>query len=191
MEIDESIVQLGAKLDEWFDASQATFASQDREAQGKALLRGFAIAKELDRLKADGLAAITALLNRRETVTDAERAASLTRGFEFAAKLKHTPRDELADTDGANEIVGLMNEIVNALDGIGSGRAALAVLLDHPDTGVRASAAAYLVDLMPDRVVPLLREIDQKEGGSSADFTAHWALLDWELKQKAEQNKPD
>ncbi len=191
MEIDESIVQLGAKLDEWFDASQATFASQDREAQGKALLRGFAIAKELDRLKADGLAAITALLNRRETVTDAERAASLTRGFEFAAKLKHALRDELTDTDGANEIVGLLNEIANALDGIGSGRAALAVLLDHPDTGVRASVAAYLVDLMPDRVVPLLREIDQKEGGSSADFTAHWALLDWELKQKAKQSKPD
>ena len=191
MEIEDSIVQLGQKLDAWWAGTLPVLHSQDRVAHGQALLRGFEIAKELDRLKAKGLAAITALLNRRETVTDAERAASLTRGFEFAAKLKHALRDELADTDGANEIVGLMNEIANALDGIGSGRAALAVLLDHPDTGVRASAAAYLVDLMPDRVVPILRAIDDKNDGSSADFTAHWALLDWELKQKAKQSKPD
>lgn len=33
MNIDESIVQLGTKLDEWFDSNRATFASQDREAR--------------------------------------------------------------------------------------------------------------------------------------------------------------
>lgn len=99
--------------------------------------------------------------------------------------LKAALRDELSDTDGGNELVMKMNMIANTLDESRAGRAALAALLDHAKDSVRASAGAYLVDLMPDRVVPILREIDQKDEGTSADFTAHWALLDWELKQKA------
>ena len=57
MEVDESIALLAAKLDDWFDGNITTFASQDREAQGKSLFRGIAIAKELDQLKAEGSAA--------------------------------------------------------------------------------------------------------------------------------------
>ena len=185
MELDESIVQLGTKLDEWLDRNLDGFASQDAAAQGKALLAGIEIVKELDRFKAKGLAAVTAVLNRQDAVTDSERAASLVRGFEFAAKLKHTLNDELMDTDGANKFVRLMNSIAAALDATGSGRTALAVLLDHADAGVRASAGAYLIRFMPDRVVPILREIEEKEHGNSPHFTAHWALLDWELKEKA------
>src|SRR5579863_1050264 len=191
MELNESIARLGAKLDEWFDGNVDTFASRDPVAQVKALLRGTEIAKELDRCKADGLAALTALLERQDASTEDERRSSLVRGFEFGSRLAHTLHDELLDTNGETKVVRLMHAIVGALDGIGSGRAALAVLLDHPDAGVRASAAAYLVNLMPDRAVPILREIDQKEGGSSADFTAHWALLAWELKQKAKAGRPD
>ena len=84
-----------------------------------------------------------------------------------------------------------MNDIANALDATSNGRAALAVLLDHPDYRVRATAGAYLliVNLMPERVVPILREIDERSEGRSADFTAHWALLDWDLKQKALKEK--
>jgi hypothetical protein len=58
MEIDESIVRLGAKLDKWFDDSRSTFASEDKKEQASALLRGFPLIKELDRLKGDGLAAM-------------------------------------------------------------------------------------------------------------------------------------
>ncbi len=185
MELDESIVQLGAKLDEWFDGNLATLLSQDRMEQGKALLRGFEIAKEFDRLKAQGLAAITALLNCQDTVVDDERAASLIQGFEFAAKLKATLHDELLDTDGYNKIVGLMDIIASALDASGSGRAALTVLLDHPDARVRASAGAYLINLMPNRVVPILRDIEANEDANSAHFTAYWAILVWEREGKA------
>jgi hypothetical protein len=187
MEFDESIAKLGAKLDGWVDGNLAAFASHDRVAQGKALFAGIAIAKELDRLKVDGSAAIAALLKRQDPVTDDEHVASLVRGFEFAAKLKASLHDELLDTDGSNKIVLLMNEIANALDALGPGRNALGVLLEDADARVRASAGAYLLiaNLMPDRVVPILREIDRKNDASSASFTAHWALLDWELKQKA------
>ena len=81
MEIDDAIVQLGAKLDAWLDNNLATISSMDRLAQFKALLAGIEVTKELDLLKAKGLAAITALLKRQSTVTDEERAASLIQGL--------------------------------------------------------------------------------------------------------------
>ena len=62
MEADKAIAELGARLDEWFDGSAETFASQDRTAQGKAILRGVEIIRQFDRLKADGKAAFTAWL---------------------------------------------------------------------------------------------------------------------------------
>jgi len=187
VDVDELIVELGEKLDEWFDKNVSTFASEDRAAQSKGLLAGIEIAKELDRLKAKGLAAIKALLNRHDTVTEDRRIASLLRGFEFATKLAKTLSDELMDTDGFNKLVLLTNSIVDALDATGPRRAALTVLLDHPDDGIRASAGAYLINLMPDRVVPILRQIDERHDGSSANFTAHWALRDWKLKEKGKQ----
>jgi hypothetical protein len=186
VEIDDAIVQLGAKLDAWLDNNLATISSKDRLAQFKALLAGIEITKELDLLKAKGLAAITALLKRQDTAAESERAESLIRGFGFAAKLADVLHDELLDTDGSNKIVGLMNEIANALDAIGPGRVALAGLLDHPDDRVRASAGAYLLiaGLMPERVLSVLHEIEDKGRGDSADFTAHWAILGWEREGK-------
>src|ERR1700682_5770051 len=182
MEIEDAIVQLGAKLDAWLDNNLATIASMDRLAQFKALLAGVEITKELDLLKAQGMAAITALLKRQGAPTDEERAASLIKGFEFAAKLEGTLKDELQDIDGANKLVALMNEIANALDATGPGRAVLAGLLDHPDDRVRASAGAYLLSagLMPERVLSVLHEIEDKGLGDCADFTAHWGLVQWE-----------
>jgi hypothetical protein len=186
MEVDDAIVQLGAKLDAWLDGNLATISSMDRVAQFKALLAGIEITKELDLLKAKGLAAITALLNRQNTATGDERVASLIRAFEFAAKLEATLKDELQDIDGANKTVVLMDEIANALDATDPGRAVLAGLLDHPDDRVRASAGAYLlsVGLMPERVLPILHEIEDKGLGDCADFTAHWAILHWEREGK-------
>ena len=189
MEIDESIAQLGEKLQEWFYGNVPTFASDDRQAQAEALLRGFELVKEFDRLKADGLAALTALLARQDVTTEEQRVASLIRGFEFGAKLADTLHDEIRDiADGETKVVHLMDEIVKALNAIGSGRAALAVLLDHPDAGVRALAGFYLIDLMPERVVPILRQIEEKKDASSALFRAHWALLGWELDGKSRFN---
>jgi len=185
MDLDESIVQFAAKLDEWFDSNAATFASQDRVAQGSALLRGFEIVKGLDRLKKEGMAAISALLNRAPSGPGNERRASLIRAFEFAARLADTLHDELLDTDGENKIWALMDDVVRALDGIGRGRAALDVLLAHPDARVRGAAGAYLIDLMPERVIPVLREVEQKEEANSAHFHAAWTLLAWERQRQA------
>jgi hypothetical protein len=190
MEIDDAIVQLGAKLDAWWeDDFSPLLDSENRVAQAKALLSGFELAKEFDRLKADGLAAISALLARQDKTTEEQRVASLIRGFEFGARLANTLHDEFHDiADGENKVVSHMDEIVIALNAIGSGRAALAVLLDHHDAGVRADAGGYLIDLMPERVVPILRQIEANADGSCASFTAHWALLAWKLQGKSRFN---
>jgi hypothetical protein len=190
MEIDEAITQLAAKLDAWWeDDIFPLLDSEDRAAQAKALLAGVELAKEFDRLKADGLAAISALLTRQDTATEDQRAASLIRGFEFGAKLSDVLHDEMRDiADGEAKVAHLMDELVKALDAIGAGREALAVLLDHPDPGVRSSAGGYLIDLMPDRVVPILRQIEERHDASSALFRSHWALLAWEREGKSRYN---
>ncbi len=188
MEINAAIIQLGEKLDTWWDGFSLTLDSQDRAAQGNVLLRGFEIAKEFDRLKADGLAAIRGLLDDRNARSPDERVASLLRGFEFGARLADTLHDEFRDTDAETEVWRLMDAIIRAGDEIGSGRAALEVLLDNSDASVRASAGACLIDLMPDRVEPILRKIDEKSDGSSASFGAHWTLLAWECERKSRFN---
>jgi hypothetical protein len=188
VEIDQAIIQLGINLDEWFDKNRATFESQDRAAQGAALLRGFDLVKKLDRLKAEGMAAIAALLAQNESISSHERVASLLRGFEFAARLADILYDELLDTDGAHAVRRSIDAVVQALDQVGRGRAALDALFENPDARVRGTAAAYLIDLVPERAVPLLGEIEESEHANSAHFSAHWALLAWQRERKSRFN---
>ena len=58
------------------------------------------------------------------------------------------------------------------------------MLLDDADLRVRAYSGAYLliVNLMAERVVPILRDIAQKERANDAHFTAYWAVRRWELE---------
>jgi hypothetical protein len=188
MEIDEAIVRVGEKLDAWWDDFSPIFNTEDRIAQGQAILRGFEIAKEFEHLKADGLASLTALLARQDVAPGEQRVVSLIRGFEFGARLADTLDDEFSDVDGETRVVRLMDAIVDALDRIGSGRAALAGLLDHRDAGVRAWAGADLIDLMPERVVPILRQIEAKVDGGGASFRAYLTLLAWGREGKARFN---
>jgi hypothetical protein len=113
----------------------------------------------------------------------------LIRGFEFGARFADTLHDEFRDTaDGETKVVRLTDAIVKALDRTGSGRAALAVLLDHRDPGVRALAGVYLIDLLPERVSPILRQVEEEARGRSAGFRAHWALLAWQREGKSRFN---
>jgi hypothetical protein len=183
MNTEEAISKLAEDLDEWFEEGRSTLAVPDRFAQGRAIDRGVRIVQEIDRLKAEGIAAITAILDRANSEIGDVQAGSLVVAFKFSCRLADTLHDELLDADGVNEIWRLMDSIVRTLEQIGRGREALNVLLDDPRPGVRAAAGAYLIDLDPQRVVPILRAIDEKGGGNRADFSAHWTLLAWEREQ--------
>jgi len=182
MDVDELIVELAEKLDAWCDGFSPMLGSEDRAGQVRALLSGVAWAREYNDLKAKGLAAITALIEREDTTTEDQRVASLIAGFAFAAKMSAALHDEFQDMDAMTEVAHLMRKIAVTLDGTVSGRAALAVLFDDSDVRVRAYAGAYLlmVNLLPERVVPILRDIAQKERANDAHFTAYWAVLRWE-----------
>jgi hypothetical protein len=182
MELEESVVQLGAKLDAWWDGFSPILGSEDRAAQVRALLSGVAWAKEYNDLKAKGLAAITALIEREDPTAEDQRVASRIAGFALAAKMSAALHDEFQDMDGMADVADLMYKIATTLDVMGAGREALAVLLEDDDVRVRAYAGSYLliVNLMPERVVPILRGIAQKERANDAHFTAYWAVLRWE-----------
>jgi hypothetical protein len=182
MQIDETDARLGNRLQAWVQELRVTWATLDEVGRARSLRNMVAIIEDLERLKVEGLAAMRILLNQQALLPEDERVASLLRGFEFGAKLAASLSDEHTDADGHNEVVLLMNSMVDALDTIGSGRrTALVPLLEHPDVRVRASAGAYLLALMPDRVIPVLREVEETEHGNSAHFTAYWRLQRWEL----------
>jgi hypothetical protein len=149
----------------------------------KALLQGIKIAEKLDRLTADGLAAMSTLLNQQDSISQNARVASLVQGFIFGAKLLATLHDELLDPD-IMKVADLMREIVMKLDAIDPDRANLAALLDHPHDNVRVCAGERLIDLMPERVVPVLRAIDEKKEGRQANLRASLVLFAWDLKQR-------
>ena len=179
MDINATIAHLGAELDKWFDGNRETFASNDRSAQTAALQRALAIDQKIEQIKTKGLVSLAAVLKGNEA-SPQDRVTSLVSGIRFGARLSHTLHDELLDTTGENQVVSLMHDIVHELDAIDPGRTALVPLLDDPDPGVRAYAGAYLIKLMPDRVVPILRDIEEKEDANSAHFTALWARVIWE-----------
>jgi hypothetical protein len=183
-----AIARLGERLANWFADNVSTFQADDRAAHGKAILKGLAIVKELNRLKADGLAAITAILNDQDVSTDSERIANLLEAFAFAEKLAAALHDELLDVDGETKVLRLVKPIVDKLETIGAGRNALAGLLDDPDPIVQASAGTFLIGIMPDRVIPILRTIEQNERGKSAGSTAGWALAHWKAETKQKQS---
>lgn len=190
-DVDVAIGDFGAKLDAWLDENQVRLASGEPAAQSNALVAGIRIVQELDGLKRQGLQTIKALLRSQKTETQAN-VALLLRAFELATKVGDALHDELLDTDGPNKFVLLKNQIADLLDATARGRGELAVLLNHPNAGVRASAGAYLLiaNVMPEKAVPVLRKIENSEGANSAYFKAHWALLDWDLKQKAIGGNP-
>lgn len=180
MDIDEQIAALGARLDNWFDDMTARMDAGDKRGQAKEWLAGIQIPWRYDELKDRGFAILTALLNPVTIMSEDDRVAALLCGFKFAAKLEVTLYDEMMDTDAGNQVDGLMDDIVVTLAGIGSGRAALVTLLDDSDLRVSAYAGRYLIDLMPDRVIPVLQRIKKRERGFKPAFTAGMVLFTWE-----------
>jgi hypothetical protein len=184
MKIDESISQLAEKLDAWFDGILPLLDSNDTVAQSKALAQGAGILNEFGRFKEEGIAVLNVLLNRQDNADD-RVVASLVQGFVFGVQLLGALY-ELGDTDGGNRVADLVRDVVRKLDAIEPGGDNLAALLDHPDDLVRVYAGQYLINRMPERVVPVLRSIDEKNDGSHATIRAMTILFprDWEQKQK-------
>jgi hypothetical protein len=66
-------------------------------------------------------------------------------------------------------------EAISALDTCKDGRLALVPYLDDPDPSVRVMAAGYLVKVMPERALAVLKELDER-CMTRAHMTAFWFL---------------
>jgi hypothetical protein len=74
--------------------------------------------------------------------------------------------------------IGAAKRVVQGLDAFDA-RLALVPLLDDPDWGVRVSAAGYLVKALPERALPVLKEIRER-CPTRAHMTAFWILERYE-----------
>jgi hypothetical protein len=173
------------KVDALFESAEmvmdrflAAHEKNDLKGQLDQLRIAQTLIKQYDAIRSNQRAAIErALLVSRNTSGETDRVHKLVDTFILCARVCHFASDELADIDFHNEAVLTADEVVQALDATSAGRNALAPLLRHGNIGVRASAGAYLIKTMPEQTLPVLRAINDGEAGSSAWFTAHWAIV--------------
>lgn len=187
MSIDDQISAFAAQLDRWFLDVATESYSDDEIAQFKTTVSGIKFLKQFDDLKSQGLATLATLLNHSDFASEGERINALLRGFERAARLEAVS-DDMVDPDGLKQIDGVMDDIVVALSAIGPGRTLLVPLLEHENARIRVSAARYLIDLMPNRVIPVLEKINKEEDGSSDGFAAFLVIQAWEVEHRGRFN---
>jgi hypothetical protein len=177
LEDGETDPRIMAKL----DLLENLYAAAEKK-DGKAIM---AAARKLKAHQDDMLAAgkklratMAAMFEKAKAVADPEkRTAELLAAFKFSAKVQFEAKDVLGDQETSDAAVVQTHAIAEALDAIPPGRrVALAKLLDSSDDGVVVKAAILLQKIMPDRVTPILREIEERQGPSSVGFAAMWAL---------------
>ena len=184
MSIDDQISAFAAQLDSWFvDFAAKLLQSGDEIAETKTRVAGLKLLKQFDDLKSQGLASLATLLNFADVASESDRTKALLHGFERAARLEGISND-LQDWDGVKQIDHIMDDIVVALAAIGPGRTLLVPLLEHDNARVRVLAGRYLIDLMPDRVIPILERIDKEGDGSFDGFSAFLVLQAWEIERR-------
>ena len=182
---EEYVEELMQKMEALTEDMRGAIRAKDQKAQKDVLLRVLAIEKELEAIQAAQRAKLSALLDL-DDVTDAdEQVARLLLGFELGAKLSHLYSDVAPENDARNAVMQQTYAVGHALDAIGTGRRlALATFLDHPHLSVRAMAAASLPDLLPEKAIPVLTEIQKTAPGTSASMVALTTLTIYEHRNK-------
>jgi hypothetical protein len=168
--------RLLAKLD-LLEEMKAAVARKDTAALqeiGKKLLNNARELQASDLTRRDAMNAAVEKANK--AAEPDERTAMLLEAFEFCARTRVVAFDEAADTDSGNAATKHLAEIAEALDAIPPGRrSALVPFLDNANRGVQAAAAVHLKAILPERAIPILKEIKAKDHGS-AGWSAFWAL---------------
>lgn len=184
MSEDDLITRLAAELDDWLAQNRAALVNVDQPQKAlEAYHEGFQILKRLDAEKAECIDKIQRVIDNRSARAESSRSAELLQAFELGARFRAVLDDEFGDKETYTKITRQLDAIVTALDKMSGGRgAALVKLLDDRRPAISATAGAYLVDLMPDRVLPLMRQIAEAERGSSASWTAYWTWRVYEVE---------
>lgn len=161
------------------EALKVAVAAGDKQRQIELAPQIVAATKEVQTvLTARRAAMTTAIQGARATLNDEERASRFCEAFAICAETQALILDRFGGGAIADQAIDNKHTIAAALDAISPhGRSALARLLAHPGPAVRASAGAHLLNagLMREQVIPILQDIESREGGC-AGWTAFWAL---------------
>lgn len=123
-----------------------------------------------------------------------ERAKRLLTAFAFCVKAACSADEETGDIEtynfGVRQLAAVGDEL-QSLDRFSD----LTQFLDNPDIEVRGFAAVWLRNLMPERILPLLQEINKsKKFGTPVGTQVYIAMRELEQakeKAAAEQKEPD
>jgi hypothetical protein len=147
--------------------------------------------KQIDAAKEHRRAAMANAVSEAKAVSDPdERTKKLLAAFVFCVKSACAAEEEGQDIDTYNFGIRQLSMIDNALRAIPPNRFdALAQFLDSADTQVRGFAAVWLKDDMPERVLPILKEINKTEKfGSGVGTQVFTAIFELESKKPKQQS---
>jgi hypothetical protein len=137
--------------------------------------------------------------NMRKAVSQAkrvadpdERAQKLLAAFAFCVKEACAADEEMRDIPTYNYGVKRLGEISDELEALGRFDA-LAQFLDSPDIELRGFAAVWLRNLWPERILPILQEIEKTESfGTPAGTQVYIAMRELEqAKERASQGQQE
>ena len=151
------------------------------------------IDREQKAIQAVQMSALDSLISdqpNHDPAGEAERIARLVRAFEFAAELGRIAGDVICDTDIENQWTLQRRRIVTILDAVDPQRQRLIPLLEHPLPDIRACAAVYLMKVMPERALPVLRAVHESHRGFNAGWTAFFVLNMHDVEQAKKDEPP-
>ena len=152
--------------------------------------------KAIEAAQEDRRAAMAKAVAEAETVSDPdERTKKLLAAFVFCVKSACAANDEGQDIDTYNFGIRQLSKVGRALEAMSPSRFdALTQFLDSPDNQLRGFAAVWLKDDMPERVLPILKEVNKTQsfgsGVGTQVFTAIFELENVKPKQQANEAKP-
>jgi hypothetical protein len=112
---------------------------------------------------------------------DDKKVAQLLKAFATGTRLQRIFRDTFYERPHSNRCArDIYRRVLKVLDGMDR-RKDLSVFLDHPDPAIRANAAGILMNMMPDRCLPILREIGElgrwvEAGSIACDALMHYSV---------------
>jgi hypothetical protein len=167
--------------DAWRERAKARHLG-DQKTSEAAAVRMVAFNKELmAALKTEGLK-YEAELKADPAENEEEKVTRLLTAFARGARLTRIWNDTMhQERIGFCCAKKISKQILPELDALNR-RGDVVIFLDDPDLSVRAKAASWLLDTMPDRCLPILREIDRTERALNAGWIACWALDAYERR---------
>jgi hypothetical protein len=127
---------------------------------------------------------VTAAAAARAAIGGSDHIEKLLDAFVVAAKLDRFAFDVIPDLPTQHFASAQMRAVLEQLDAVPPGRAALVPLLDHADPGVRVAAASLVLKLMPDRALPVLRRIRKSEPALGPRMAAMTSLFMYECEER-------